>query len=128
MVVDDCYNANPGSVRAAIDLLAACSGRRTLLLGAMRELGEGSAALHREIGEYARSAGLEQLWGVGMELGDTVAAFGSGGRHFTDRDAAIAALQGEFGRGDIVLVKGSRGAAMEQVLETLLAGATVAGE
>jgi UDP-N-acetylmuramoyl-tripeptide--D-alanyl-D-alanine ligase len=128
MVVDDCYNANPGSVRAAIDLLAACSGRRTLLLGAMRELGEDSIALHRETGEYARAAGIEQLWGVGPELSGAVEAFGSGGRHFADRDAAAAALHGQFGRDDTVLVKGSRGAAMERVLAALLAAEGEVGD
>lgn len=120
-VVDDCYNANPGSVRAAIDILAGCDGRRTLLLGAMRELGPESAALHREVGVYARSAGIDRLWGVGEELLPSVEAFGTGGRHFADRAAAIAALSGAFGRDDTVLVKGSRGSAMEQVLAALLA-------
>ena len=120
-VVDDCYNANPGSVRAAIDILAGCDGRRTLLLGAMRELGAESAALHREVGAYARSAGIDRLWGVGEELLPSVEAFGTGGRHFADRVAAIAALPGAFGRDDTVLVKGSRGSAMELVLAALLA-------
>ncbi len=126
-VVDDSYNANPGSVRAAIDLLADCEGRRTLVLGAMRELGATSEALHREVGEYARTAGLEGFWGVGPELAVAVAAFGEGGRHFEDRDAAIAATGGAFGGGDTVLVKGSRSAGMEQVLKALL-GAGGAGE
>ena len=122
-VVDDCYNANPGSVRAAIDILAGCDGRRTLVLGAMRELGPESGALHRDVGDYARSAGIDQLWGVGEELLPTVEAFGAGGRHFADRAAAIAALPGAFGPDDTVLVKGSRGSAMEHVLAALLAGA-----
>jgi UDP-N-acetylmuramoyl-tripeptide--D-alanyl-D-alanine ligase len=122
-VVDDCYNANPGSVRAAIDILAGCDGRRTLVLGAMRELGPESGALHRDVGDYARSAGIDQLWGVGEELLPTVEAFGAGGRHFADRAAAIAALPGAFGPDDTVLVKGSRGSAMEHVLAALLPGA-----
>jgi UDP-N-acetylmuramoyl-tripeptide--D-alanyl-D-alanine ligase len=120
-VVDDCYNANPGSVRAAIDILAGCDGRRTLVLGAMRELGPESEALHRDVGDYARGAGIDQLWGVGEELLPAVEAFGAGGRHFPDRAAAVAALPGEFGSDDTVLVKGSRGSAMEQVLAALLA-------
>jgi UDP-N-acetylmuramoyl-tripeptide--D-alanyl-D-alanine ligase len=120
VVIDDCYNANPGSVRAAIDMLAACPGRRTLVLGAMRELGENSSSLHREVGEYALAAGIDQLWGVGPELEVCVKAFGGNGRYFADRTTAIAALPGEFGPNDTVLVKGSRGAGMEQVLHALI--------
>ena len=119
-VIDDCYNANPGSVRAAIDLLASCDGRRTLMLGAMKELGSGSVALHAEVGKYAAAAGIEQLWGVGEELQATIAAFGAGARHFADRAALLQCLEGEYGSGDTVLVKGSRSAGMEQVLQALL--------
>ena len=124
-VIDDSYNANPGSVRAAIDTLADCGGRRTLLLGAMRELGADSEALHRKIGEYARTAGLDQLWGVGPELQECVAAFGAGGRFFSDRAAAQAALAGAFDDADTVLVKGSRSAGMEQLSQALLADRAV---
>jgi UDP-N-acetylmuramoyl-tripeptide--D-alanyl-D-alanine ligase len=119
-VIDDCYNANPGSVRAAIDLLAACPGRRTLILGAMRELGDDSVALHKEIGEYARTSGIDQLWGVGPELAVSVDAFGVNGRHFEDRAAVLPALEGEFGEEDTVLIKGSRSAGMEQILHALV--------
>jgi UDP-N-acetylmuramoyl-tripeptide--D-alanyl-D-alanine ligase len=119
-VVDDCYNANPGSVRAAIDLLAGCEGRRTLVLGAMRELGPDSEQLHRDVGEYARQSGIDRLWGVGAELSPCVAAFGEGGCLFPDRETAVAALPGEFGADDTVLVKGSRSAGMERVLQALL--------
>ena len=119
-VIDDCYNANPGSVRAAIDMLAACSGRRTLVLGAMAELGQSSRDLHREVGDYARKAGIEQLWGVGPELQVCVDAFGAGGRYFEDRAAAQVNIEGQFGEGDAVLVKGSRSTGMELVLYALL--------
>jgi UDP-N-acetylmuramoyl-tripeptide--D-alanyl-D-alanine ligase len=121
-VIDDCYNANPGSVRAAIDLLAGCEGRRTLVLGAMRELGETSELLHRQMGDYARTAGIDRFWGVGAELRDAVAAFGVGGRWFAGREDVLQALAGEFGDADTVLVKGSRSTRMEQVLQALLAG------
>jgi UDP-N-acetylmuramoyl-tripeptide--D-alanyl-D-alanine ligase len=118
-VVDDCYNANPGSVRAAIDVLADCGGRRTLMLGAMKELGPDSEQLHREIGEYALAAGLDQLWGVGPELEATVAAFGSGGRHFASRELAEKAIRGVFSADDTILIKGSRSAGMEVLLNAL---------
>ena len=120
-LVDDCYNANPGSVRAAIDMLAACPGRRTLVLGAMKELGDRSAELHEEIGAYAARAGIEQLWGVGAELQATVTSFGQGGHFFDDRGAMIEQLQGRFDADDTVLVKGSRSAGMEIVLQALRA-------
>lgn len=126
-VIDDCYNANPGSVRAAIDMLAGCEGRRTLVLGAMRELGPTSEALHRDIGDYARTAGLDRFWGVGPELQCAVDSFGEGGRWFADCEAAIDACGREFGAADTVLVKGSRSARMERVLHALLA-AVPAGE
>ena len=119
-IIDDCYNANPGSVRAAIDMLAECSGRRTLVLGAMRELGVNSELLHREMGEYAAAAGIEQFWGVGPELQVSVDAFGAGARFFADRAAALACLDGAFDSADTVLLKGSRSAGMEQLLRALL--------
>lgn len=120
-VIDDCYNANPGSVRAAIDMLAACSGKRTLVLGAMAELGASSAELHREIGAYAAAAGLDGFWGVGPELEVAVAAFGGRGQFFADRAAALRALPGAFTADDTLLIKGSRSAGMEELVNALLA-------
>jgi len=119
-VIDDCYNANPGSVRAAIDVLASLDGTRTLLLGAMRELGEQSAVLHKATGGYAKDAGIDQLWGVGPELEVAVAAFGEGGRYFPTRDDAVNSLPGAFSENHCVLVKGSRSAGMELLLKGLI--------
>lgn len=124
-IIDDCYNANPGSVMAAIDVLAgspvgAGAGSRTLILGSMLELAENSAQLHAEVGEYARQAGIDALWGLGEAVQPAVAAFGAAGRNFADRDDLLAAVQGSFVSGDTVLVKGSRGAAMEAILAALL--------
>ncbi|MEP1596372.1 MAG: cyanophycin synthetase, partial [Halieaceae bacterium] len=115
-VIDDCYNANPGSVRAAIDLLASCPGRRTLVLGEMRELGVDSDELHRQMGEYASARGIERFWGVGPALASAVSAFGHGAEAFENRELAIAAIPGAFDVDDTVLIKGSRGAGMEHVL------------
>ena len=115
-VIDDCYNANPGSVRAAIDLLASCPGRRTLVLGEMRELGPESSELHRQMGEYASTRGIDRFWGVGSALASAVSAFGHGGTLFEDRQEAITAVPGSFDVDDTVLIKGSRGAGMELVL------------
>lgn len=121
-VIDDCYNANPGSVKAAIDMLGACDGRRVLVLGAMLELGEESAELHRDIGRYARQQGIDQLVGVGTELEAAVEAFGADGRYFENRATASPVLAEAFNSGDTVLIKGSRGAGMELLLPFLLDG------
>ena len=122
LVIDDCYNANPGSARAAIDTLAASEGRGTLVMGAMRELGETSEELHRQLGLHAREAGIEHFWGVGAELKVAVAAFGEAGRWFADCEQAVAAAPSAFSQGDTVLIKGSRGARMERVLHALIPG------
>lgn len=118
-VIDDCYNANPGSVRAAIDLLSSCDGDTTLILGTMGELGADSSAMHTDIGAYAKASGVDQFWGVGPELEEAVAAFGKGGRFFAEKSLALEALPGAFATGDIVLIKGSRSTAMEHVLHAL---------
>jgi len=122
LVIDDCYNANPGSARAAMDTLVASDGRSTLVMGAMRELGADSAQMHRELGEYANAAGVQQFWGVGAELREAVEAFGAGGHWFADGEQAAQAAPAAFGDGDTVLIKGSRGARMERVLKALVPG------
>lgn len=127
-LVDDTYNANPGSVRAAIDLLAECQPRRWLALGAMLELGPESAALHREMGEYARQQGLDRFVGVGEPLREAVAAFGEGGDWYPDCPAAADALRGRLQVGDTLVIKGSRGAAMEQLLAALAETPVEAGD
>ena len=116
-LVDDTYNANPGSVRAAIDLLADCAGRRTLVLGAMLELGDSSEQMHRDIGAYARERGLDRFIGVGTALVGAAEAFG--GEWFADCDTAAAALAETLTAEDTVLIKGSRGSTMERVLAAL---------
>ncbi len=117
VLIDDTYNANPGSVRAAIDVLAGCPGRRTLVLGAMLELGEGSEQLHRDVWAYARERGIERRYAVGSDLRGAVEKFG--GEWFADCDEAAAALRADLGAEDTVLIKGSRGVAMEHLLATL---------
>ncbi len=118
-LIDDSYNANPGSVRAAIDVLAVSSGKRWLVLGAMAELGVDSESLHAEIGEYASARGIERLWACGDETAATVDAFAEGGRHFSNSDQLVAAISEVLGEGDVVLVKGSRSAAMDRVVAAL---------
>src|SRR2546423_11675046 len=113
-LIDDTYNANPDSVRAAIDVLAACPGPRVLVLGDMGEVGEHGREFHREVGAYARSKGIEGLLALGDATRDAVQAFGDGGRHFEKLEALIANVSGKS-----ILVKGSRFMKMERVVAAL---------
>lgn len=106
-IIDDSYNANPGSVRAAIDHLAALTGRRILVLGNMAELGPTGPALHEEIGEYARGR-CDVLLAIGDLASEAAKAFGAEGRSVADIEAARAALDPLLARDVTVLVKGSR--------------------
>ncbi|HEX6586617.1 MAG TPA: UDP-N-acetylmuramoyl-tripeptide--D-alanyl-D-alanine ligase [Solirubrobacterales bacterium] len=117
ILINDSYNANPISMRAALDHLASlkAGGRRLAVLGEMRELGPESAAYHREIGDYARTKGVEHLIGVG-ELG---ALYGPD-EQVADAEAAADALAKALGPGDAVLVKGSRAVGLERVAEKLM--------
>lgn len=117
-VVDDSYNANPGSVRAAIDTLAQFPGRRLLVLGDMGELGDSAVRLHADIGSYARERGIDELWTVGPLSAAAAAAFGSD-RHFDDRTVLADVLAPLLDDEMTVLVKGSRSAGMEAVVAAL---------
>ena len=121
-VIDDTYNANPDSVRAAIDVLAARAAPRVLVLGDMGEVGAEGPAFHREIGRYARQAGIERLLAAGDQAKESVEAFGEGGEHFGDV-AALAAHAVLAPANATVLVKGSRFMRMERVVAAL-SGAT----
>jgi UDP-N-acetylmuramoyl-tripeptide--D-alanyl-D-alanine ligase len=123
-VIDDSYNANPGSMAAAIDTLLLATGERWLVLGDMAELGPDARALHAGVGERARQRGIDRLFAVGPLGVATVEAFGTGGEHFDDKTALIAALQAQLHPGVTCLVKGSRSAGMEQVAAAIAKGAT----
>ena len=116
-LVDDTYNANPDSVRAAIDVLTTLPLPRWLVLGDMGEVGAEGPVFHREVGAYAAERGIDALWAIGPESGNTVAGF-PGGRAFADVDGLVAALGDapDFGS---VLVKGSRFMRMERVVAAL---------
>jgi UDP-N-acetylmuramyl pentapeptide synthase len=127
-VIDDCYNANPMSMRAAIDELSrASTGRRVAVLGDMLELGEEGPALHREIGAHAGASGVDVLIAVGglaAELGERY----DGELHVAPDAAAAATVAAELvAPGDTVLVKGSRGVGLERVVERLAQSPAVAG-
>jgi UDP-N-acetylmuramoyl-tripeptide--D-alanyl-D-alanine ligase len=118
-LIDDSYNANPDSVRAAIDVLAAEPGTKFLLLGDMGEVGERGAEFHQEIGRYARERGVDRLYATGELCLAAVAAFGEGARHFAGVDELIAAAREEIVPSTAALVKGSRFMRMERVVQAL---------
>ena len=120
VLVDDSYNANPGSLASAIEALAT-AGEGWLVLGDMRELGDGGQALHAEAGRRARAAGVKRLYALGPLSAAAAAAFGEGGRHFSDHGALARALQTDLHAGVRCLVKGSRGSAMDKIVKALLA-------
>jgi UDP-N-acetylmuramoyl-tripeptide--D-alanyl-D-alanine ligase len=116
ILINDSYNANPISMRAALDYLASlkAGGRRLAVLGEMKELGPEAAAYHREIGRHARERGVEVLIGVG----ELASEYGPD-EHVADAEAAADALAAALGPGDAVLIKGSRAVGLERVAEKL---------
>jgi len=123
-ILDDTYNANPDSVRAGIDVLAATIGRKLLVLGDMGEIGEASGQYHDEIGGYAKSQGIDRLYALGDAAQQAVRNFGEGARHYCNVEKLIAAVDKELGPETTVLVKGSRFMKMERVADALAAVAT----
>jgi UDP-N-acetylmuramoyl-tripeptide--D-alanyl-D-alanine ligase len=115
MLVDDTYNANPDSARAAIDVLAELPGPRLLVLGDMGEVGDQGPQFHCEIGNYARERAIESLF----TLGEQAAAMG--GRHFAEVESLIAAVRTQLPHVASVLVKGSRFMKMERVVQAIAA-------
>jgi UDP-N-acetylmuramoyl-tripeptide--D-alanyl-D-alanine ligase len=122
-VIDDTYNANPDSVRAAIDVLATAPAPRTLVLGDMGEVGSDGVAFHQEIGAYARTRQIDQLFTMGELARHASLAFGDHARHFDDMDK----LNDEVAKvpaSASVLVKGSRFMKMERVVQRLTGAST----
>jgi UDP-N-acetylmuramoyl-tripeptide--D-alanyl-D-alanine ligase len=124
-LIDDSYNANPDSVRAAIDLLAAAAAPRILVLGDMGEVGTRGPEFHREVGAYAKQRGIDVLLATGPAMRDACAAFGAGAEHFDDVDALGRRASALAQLGATVLVKGSRFMRMERIAAVL--GAATAG-
>jgi UDP-N-acetylmuramoyl-tripeptide--D-alanyl-D-alanine ligase len=119
-VIDDTYNANPDSVRAAIDVLRAAPSPRWLVLGDMGEVGVEGPAFHREVGAFARAAGVDRLLTTGALAAEAGAAFGAGADHFASVDALARHVAAEADAQVTVLVKGSRFMRMERVVAALV--------
>lgn len=121
LIIDDSYNANPGSVRVAIDVLAAREGQRILVLGDLAELGSNAAELHAELGVYAKQKAIDHLFTLGVLSRNASEAFGQkqGSHHFTDRQALAAELEKLATPQTTILIKGSRSSKMDVVVSAL---------
>ena len=122
VLIDDSYNANPGSLAAAIDTLAEASrgGEGWLVLGDMRELGGDAAEMHAEMGRRAKAAGIKRLYALGPLSAAAAQAFGDGATQYESHDALTAALRNDLRNGVRALVKGSRGSAMDKIVKAVL--------
>jgi len=119
VLVDDSYNANPGSLKAGLDAFRSFAGARWLVLGDMMELGSAADELHREIGAYARESGVERLLAVGQRAKGAADAFGPGGAWFEKVEDLIAEARRSLRADVAVLVKGSRANRLERVTQAL---------
>ena len=121
-LIDDTYNANPESMKAAASVLAQASGPRVFVMGDMGELGEGAAQMHAEVGAFAKSLGIDYLLALGEASREAVLAFGAGAEHFAGLEALVAAARRFDAPGATILVKGSRFMQMERVAGQLAPG------
>ena len=130
-LIDDTYNANPESARAAIAVLAQAPGEKLLVLGDMGELGSGAAEMHAEIGRYARQQGITRMLALGEHSAHAVRAFGTGARHFVRIEDLLAEAGNALSPGVTALIKGSRYMQMERVVKSFEqappSGATTGG-
>ncbi len=129
MLIDDSYNANPGSLNAAIDTLATGGGERWLVLGDMRELGDDAASLHAEVGRRAKASGIARIYALGEFSASAAEAFGDHGHGFESHAALADALRADIAAHANaetlrVLIKGSRGSAMDRIVNALLVNGT----
>jgi len=119
IIIDDSYNANPASVKAAINLITHRSPNTILVLGDMKELGEHAAEMHADVGTFAKSRGLKKLFCYGTMTAETVKAFGKNAQHFDDYETLIQSLKPHLSPEVLVLVKGSRSMKMETVVDAI---------
>jgi UDP-N-acetylmuramoyl-tripeptide--D-alanyl-D-alanine ligase len=116
-VIDDTYNANPDSMRAAIDVLSQCAGRKVAILGDMAELGRYRKKLHIDLGDYAKIQGVDILLGYGDLIRHAVFAFGDNGFFFKSKIELIDFLKKNLAGKENILLKGSRSMRMEEILD-----------
>jgi UDP-N-acetylmuramoyl-tripeptide--D-alanyl-D-alanine ligase len=127
-IIDDTYNANPGSLTAGLQVLKDAKGERVLVLGDMAELGDAGPDLHVRAGKLARDLGINRLYGVGDLAALAVAAFGEGARHFGSAEALVDALIDCMHSGMVILVKGSRVMQMDRVVAGIVRRSPLAAD
>lgn len=118
-VIDDSYNANPVAVSKAMEILADMPGKKALVFGEMAELGEDSAQYHRAVGEEAKSLNIDYLLTIGPDAAQASTAFGEGAQHFDSIEELIASMKKMLEPALTVLVKGSRKAGLERVVQAI---------
>jgi UDP-N-acetylmuramoyl-tripeptide--D-alanyl-D-alanine ligase len=118
-IIDDTYNANPVSMKAAVDVLKANNGQRIFVMGDMAELGPDAELMHEEIGSYAKESGIEFFLALGTLTKNAVAVFGANARHFDTAEELVEAIKQLMSAETAVLVKGSRSMRMERVVEAI---------
>ncbi len=119
-LIDDAYNANPASTRAAIDVLKQMPGEKVFVFGDMKELGDDEKKFHQEIGVYAKNAGVHHLLALGDLAKETTHAFGEGARHFENQEALFEDLKPLLKKESVVLVKGSNSMNMKWFVDQLI--------
>jgi UDP-N-acetylmuramoyl-tripeptide--D-alanyl-D-alanine ligase len=120
IVIDDTYNANSASLKAALDVLANCAGKRWLVLGAFGELGPQSPKIHEQMGELIKASGVECLLAIGSDARNTVKVFGKGATFFVTQSDLIEVLKQELKGDEAILIKGSRAQRMENIAAALV--------
>ena len=123
LILDDCYNASPASTKASLNILGAQPGRRIAILGDMLELGDNAVELHRSVGEAAAAEHIDALIAVGtlsLNTADAAKKAGLKKVYTTDRDGALEMILNNTRKGDTILIKGSRGMALDRIIDMIL--------
>ena len=118
-LIDDCYNANPSSFKAALSFLARNDQKKLVLMGDMVELGDKSESFHTEIGEYAKEMGVDEFLSIGKYSNRASNVFGEDGHHFEDAESLKSYLNNNLESSSCILIKGSRSAKLEEYVEFL---------
>ena len=118
-IIDDCYNANPSSFKAALDYLSKIEGTKIVLMGDMVELGKDSNFFHKEIGEYAKKLNIDKFISLGVDSKLASDVFSQDGKHFTDQNSLKSYLNNNIESNSYILIKGSRSAQLEEYVDYL---------